>query len=42
MAVQQRVYDIDDLWQLVCQPENADNRFELINGELSEMSPPGE
>lgn len=41
MEVQQRVYDIDDLWQLVCQPENADKYFELINGELIEMSPPG-
>ncbi len=42
MAVQQRVYDIDDLWQLVCQSENADKRYELINGELFEMSPTGE
>ncbi len=42
MAVQQRVYDIDDLWQLLCQAENADKHLELINGELFEMSPPGE
>lgn len=42
MAVQQRVYDIEDLWQLVCQAENADKRYELINGELFEMAPTGE
>ncbi len=41
MEIQQRVYDIDDLWQLVCQPENADKHFELINGELYEMPAPG-
>ena len=41
MEVQQRVYNIDDLWRLVCQPENADKYYELINGELIEMSPPG-
>ena len=42
MAVQQRVYDVHDLWHLVCQAENADKHFELINGELFEMSPAGE
>lgn len=39
MQVQQRVYDIDDLWELVCQAENADRRFELIEGEIIEMAP---
>ena len=34
MAVQQRVYDVHDLWHLVCQAENADKHFELINGEI--------
>ena len=42
MAVQQRVYDIDDLWQLVCEVDNNGRRFELIDGELFEMSPTGE
>lgn len=41
MAVQQRVYDVDAFWQFVCQPENDDRYFELINGEIIEMSPPG-
>lgn len=40
MAVQQRVYDIDDLWQLVCNADD-DRCFELIKGEIIEMSPPG-
>ena len=42
MLVQQRVLDIDDLWEFVCQAENADKRFELIQGELFEMAPTGE
>ena len=41
MELRERLYDIDDLWQLVCQEENADKHFELINGELIEMAPPG-
>jgi len=42
MAVQQRVYDVEAFWHFVCQPENANKRFELINGELVEMPAPGE
>lgn len=42
MAVQQRVYDVDAFWHFVCQPENADRRFELIHGEVVEMPQPGE
>lgn len=42
MATQQRLYDIDDLWEIVCQPENADKYFEPINGELVEMPAPDE
>ncbi len=41
MAVQQRVYDVDAFWRFVCQPENTDKYFELIHGEIIEMSPPG-
>ncbi len=41
MELQERLYDIDDLWQLVSQAEYADKYFELINGELFEMAPPG-
>jgi len=42
MAIQQRVYDVDEFWRFACQPENANRRFELINGELVEMPAPGE
>ncbi len=42
MELRERTYDIDALWQLICDEENNDKRFELIEGELFQMSPPGE
>ena len=42
MIVRQEVYDVDDLWEIVCQSENSDKHFELVNGELFEMAPAGE
>ncbi len=42
MELRQRTHNIDTLWELVCDEDNNDKRFELINGELFEMSPPGE
>ena len=41
MEVKSRVYDVDSFWEFVHQRENADKYYELINGELIEMSPPG-
>ncbi len=41
MEVKERVFNVDEFWRFVCQPENADKYFELINGELVEMAPPG-
>ena len=41
MELREHLYDIDDLWDIVCHEENTDKRFELINGELFEMAPPG-
>ena len=41
MVLQQRTMDIDDLWQLIHQADNDDIRYELIDGEIFEMSPPG-
>jgi len=41
MAIQQHLYDIDDLWRMVCEAD-GDKRYELIEGELVEMRPPGE
>ena len=42
MEVKERVYDVDSFWEFICQPENADKHFELIDGELVEMPAPGE
>ena len=42
MEVKERVYDVDEFWRFVHQPENAERYFELINGELIEMAPTGE
>ena len=41
MEVKERLYDVDSFWRFACQPENADRYFELINGEIIEMAPPG-
>ena len=41
MAIQERAYDIDDLWRIVRDADD-DTRYELIEGELIEMAPPGE
>ena len=40
MEVQQRLYDIDDLWRIVCEAD-GDKRYELIEGEIIEMVRPG-
>ncbi len=39
MAVQEKLYTADDLWELSTLPENADRHFELIEGELIEVAP---
>ncbi len=41
MAIRERLYNIDDLWRIVRDADD-DKRFELIEGELIEMPPPGE
>ncbi len=41
MEIQQRLCDIDDLWRLACEADD-EKRYELIEGELVEMPPPGE
>ena len=41
MATKERLYDLDDLWALYCQRENDHLKFELIDGEIIEMSGPG-
>lgn len=39
MAIQEKLYSVEDLWELSHAPENADKRFELIEGALIEMTP---
>ena len=41
MVLQERIYDIDDVWELACQEDIADKHYELIDGALYQMSPPG-
>ena len=39
MAIQKRLYTVDDVWELQRKPGNQDKHYELIDGELIEMSP---
>lgn len=41
METKQRLYDVDDLWELYCDRSNDHLRFELFDGEIIEMSGPG-
>ncbi len=34
MAIQEQLHTVDILWELVQRPENHDQRFHLIDGEL--------
>ena len=40
MATRERAYTVDEVWRLANAPENEQNRYTLIDGELTvEMSP---
>ena len=41
MDYQEQVQTVAEVWDWAHRPENTDKRFELIEGELFEMSPPG-
>ena len=41
MVVQERILDVDDVWELAHDPDNENIYFELIDGELYTMVPPG-
>ena len=41
MVLQERIYNIDDVWELACQEDIADKHYELIDGVLIVMSAPG-
>lgn len=41
MVIQERLFDVDDVWELARDPDNENVYFELIEGELFTMVPPG-
>ncbi len=41
MELHERVYDIDDVWRFAHHPEKNGKHFELIDGALIEIVPPG-
>ena len=41
MAIQEKLYTVDDVWRLAQQPENEHKQFYLIDGELFWDMPPG-
>ncbi len=41
MAIQQKLYTVDDVWELSHRPENDNKYFYLIDGELYYDMPPG-
>lgn len=41
METKQRLWDIDEVWELYCDRANDHLRFELIDGELIETTGPG-
>lgn len=41
MAIQEKLYTVDDVWRLSQQPENEHKHYYLIDGELFWEMPPG-
>lgn len=41
MVIRQHIYTVDDVWDITHRPENENKHYDLINGELWEMPPPG-
>ncbi len=39
MEVKKRLYTVDDVWEMQSQPGGAEYNYELVAGELIEMSP---
>jgi Uma2 family endonuclease len=42
MTEQEKLLTVDDLWEISHRPENDGKKFELIEGVVYEMHPPGE
>ena len=40
MVIQQQLYSVDDVWEMAHQTD-SENHYDLIDGELFEMPPPG-
>jgi len=41
LELQERLYTVEDLWEISHLPENVDKRLHLIEGEIYEMPPTG-
>jgi len=41
MVIQQHLYTVNDVWNIAHQPENENNHYDLIDGELFEMPASG-
>lgn len=41
MVIQERLFDVDDVWKIAHDPDNENIHFELIDGELFTLVPPG-
>lgn len=41
MVIRQQLYTVDDVWEIAHQAKNENNHYDLIEGELFEMPPPG-
>ena len=41
MVIQKQLHTVDDVWELTHHPDNDNKHYDLIDGELLEMSPPG-
>ncbi len=41
MVIQERLFDVDDVWEMAHDPDNENIYFELIDGELFATVPPG-
>ena len=39
MVAQERLYTAEEFWEIAQQPENADKRLALVDGEIIEMPP---
>jgi Uma2 family endonuclease len=38
-TLQQKTYTADDFWDYIAQPDNADKFYELVDGEIVELTP---